>query len=133
MIYLEITGNDEQIIFSNIPITYKNSFQNNKNSKDYNVRSIYIKDAENIGLWMITNNKDLYKSAKVAHKSYAFFQEIFIGIHKHYELITLSNTHTIATIQAKMSQQLESLVGASSRQRGPYHRVIDDVEIFGNP
>jgi signal transduction histidine kinase len=132
MIYLEITRADKQLIFTNIPVNYRKIFENDKNSKDSECRSIYKKDANEIGFWMVTNNNDLYKSARVAHKSFDIFQEIFIGIHEHYELITLSNTHTIATIQAKMSQQLESLIGASINRRGAYNKVIDDVEIIIN-
>lgn len=128
MVYIEITDKSQNIVFSNISLRYKEEFKNNKSSKKDGIRSIFKKDKDGMGLWVITDDKDIYKSAKIAHKSFNFFSELFIGIHKHYEIVTLSNTHTIATIQAKMSQQIETLVGSSKSQRGNYQRIMGDVK-----
>jgi len=125
MIGIEITSKSQDIVFTNILPKYKEKFESNKSSKENGVRSIFKEDKDGVGLWMITDDQDIYKSAKIANKSFNFFLEVFTGIHEHYEIVTLSNTHTIATIQAKMSQQIETLVGS---QRGNYQRIMDDVK-----
>lgn len=128
MINIEIVDKNQNIVFSNISPQHKKTFKNDKSSKKDGIKSIFKKDKNGVGLWMITNDKDIYKSAKIANKNFNFLEELFIGIHKHYEMITLSNTHTIATIQAKMSQQIEALVGSSKVQRGNYQAVINNVK-----
>lgn len=128
MLCIEIVDENKNIVFSNILLKHKETFKNNKTSKKNGIRSIFKKDQDGIGLWLITDDKGIYKSGKIASKTFNFFSEFFIGIHKHYEIITLSNTHTIATIQAKMSQQIEILVGSRKNQRGSYQKVMGEVK-----
>ena len=125
MIYLELK-NKESIVFSNIPEKYKIMFRENKNSKLSNIRSFFKKDGQTI-TWLITNDKDLCKSSKLFNKTFKLIHEITNGLYKHYSLVTLSNTHTIATIQAKMAQQLEDLIGENT-QRGEYQKSVEKVK-----
>ncbi len=78
MIYIEITDKSQNIIFSNISLRYKEEFKNNKSSKKDGIRSIFKKDKDGMGLWVITDDKDIYKSAKIAHKSFNFFQNYLL-------------------------------------------------------
>ncbi len=125
MIYLELKDKDK-IIFFNIPEKYKNVFVMNKNCKKDNVRS-FFKQNKNITIWLVTDDKDLYKSSKLFGKTSNFIIEIINGLYRHYSLVTLSNTHTIATIQAKMAQQLESLIGENST-RGEHQKSVSKIE-----
>lgn len=128
MINIEIVDKNQNIIFSNVSLQHKEKFKTKKNSKKDGIRSIFKKDKHGMGLWLVIDDKDNYKSTKTINKTFNFLSEFFIGIYKHYETITLSNTHTIATIQAKMSQQIETLVGDRKSQRGNYQEVINVVE-----
>lgn len=128
MINIEIVDKNQNIVFSNISPEHKETFKNNKTSKKDGIRSLFKKDKNDVGLWLVTNDNDNYKSTKTINKTFNFLSELFLSIHKHYEMITLSNTHTIATIQAKMSQQIETLVGSSKDQRGNYQKTMDDVK-----
>ncbi len=125
MIYLELKENDN-LVFTNIPEGYKATLINNKNSKKNNIRS-FFKQYKDTTIWLITNDKDLYKSSKLFNKTFNLIEKITNGLYDHYSLVTLSNTHTITTIQAKMSQQLESLIG-DVNQRGKYQESISTVQ-----
>lgn len=129
MISIEITSKNQNIIFSNISPQHKEAFKNNKSSKKDGIRSVFKKDKDGIGFWLITSDSNNYKSTKTANKIFNVLLELFTGIHKHYEIVTLSNSHTIATIQAKMSQQIEALTGSSKEQRGSYQKTMDNVKI----
>ncbi len=126
MIYLELKENSN-LIFSNIPEEYKTTFINNQSSKKDNVKSFFKKDNNHTSIWLITDDKDLCKSPKLFNKTFNFINKIINGLYSHYSLVTLSNTHTIATIQAKMSQQLEGLIGENA-QRGEYQKSVLKIE-----
>ncbi|KAF3983657.1 MAG: HAMP domain-containing histidine kinase [Methylococcales symbiont of Hymedesmia sp. n. MRB-2018] len=128
MTSIEIIDKNEDVIFSNISPEHRETFKKNKNSKKDGIRSLFKKNKNDVGLWLVTDDKDNYNSTKIINKTFNFFSELFIGIHKHYEIITLSNTHTIATIQAKMSQQIEPLVGNRQSQRGNYQEATNSVK-----
>lgn len=127
MINIEIVDKNQNIIFSNISSKHREIFKKNKSSKKDGIRSLFKKDKDDVGFWLVTDGSDNCKSTKTLHKTFNFLSELFTGIHKHYEMVTLSNTHTIATIQAKMSQQIETLVGSSEDQRGNYKETMDSV------
>ncbi len=127
MISIEIVDKNQNIVFSNISPKHKETFKNSKSSKKDGIKSLFKKDKNDVGLWLVTNDNDNYKSKKTFNKTFNFLLELFLGIHKHYEMVTLSNTHTIATIQAKMSQQIETLVDNSKDQRENYQKTMDGV------
>lgn len=130
MIYLEIKDKDENIIFSNIKESHKAIFGDNKSSKyaTNKTRGILKVNGDESSIWMISENDDsLFKSAKMFNKTFNIYQSIAKGFYDHYSLMTLSNTHTIATIQAKMSQKMESLIGFN-KMRGSYQEVIKNVK-----
>lgn len=126
MIYLELKNKDK-IIFSNIPKEHKKTFETDKNYKKNNIKSFFKKDENHISIWLITNDKDLYKSPKLFNKTFDIINRITNELSNHYSLVTLSNTHTIATIQAKMAQQLEGFI-EEDIQRGEYQKSILKVE-----
>lgn len=128
MIWLEIINRSGAVVFSNLKSKHKQIFENYKLSKKDGLISMFKENRNGVSLWLIADDNDLYNSSKVAKKNFGFVEKLVMGIYKHYELITLSNTHTIATIQAKMSQQIEGLLGSSKKHRGNYQEITSNME-----
>ena len=82
MIYFEITDKKDEIIFSNITENDANLFRDDKNSKKDNKRSYFNKSAKpnELNIWIITDDKDLYKSSKSFHKFSNICYGVIIGL-----------------------------------------------------
>lgn len=129
MIYLQITNNKKEIIFDNIPNKYIAIFQNEKNSKhEHSLRSFY-KQSESTNIWMVSKDKDLYKSSKIFNKTFDLYEDLITSFYNNYSINLLSNIHTISTIQAKMSQKIEPFIkGAETgKQEDRIQTVINTL------
>ena len=133
-IYLEILGNNK-IIFSNVPDSYHRIFKESKNSKRIiqgkKIRSLSKKDKDGITLWMVAeDDNDLFKSKKAFTKTYNLYHQLSNAFFEYYLSMTESNMHTISTIQAKMSQKIDSLISHSQLRADNYEiakKKIKDI------
>ena len=127
MIYLSITSKNNESLFSNIEDSHSKIFVNNKNSKSKtkHLRSFY-KELSEYNVWIISNDADLYKSNKLFKKTCQTYFPIIESLYQNYSMSIKASMHTIATIQAKMSQKIEPFI--KDAQKGKQEERLKTVE-----
>ncbi len=115
MIRLQITNKDDEIIFSNLGEGDINKFKDKKNCKKEKYLRSYYKEEKEFNVWIVSEDKDLYKSNKLFNKTCKTYLPIINGLYKDYSMNLLAGIHTIVTIQAKMSQKIEPFIKGATK------------------
>lgn len=130
MIYLQITNENNEIMFSNLKKEHIDEFDNSKKSKGKEYLRSYYKEEKEFSVWLVSEDRDLYKSNKLFNKTYKTYLSIVDGLYQNYSMNLLAGVHTIATIQAKMVQKIEPFIigAAQGKQENRMQNVKNIIQ-----